>query len=115
MSGPVGGGVQGQGEQIVGSVQLDLVAKPNGAHRAEVAAYTPAAEIDQVFRVHELIVGESALFCATGISDSPLLPGCRLVGHRVETHSILMRSRSGTVRRIHATHDLDRKVVPLRA
>jgi len=84
------------------------------AHRAEVAAYTSVAEMDQVFRVHELIVGESALFCATGISDSPLLPGCRLVGHRVETHSILMRSRSGTVRRIHATHDLDRKVVPLR-
>lgn len=86
----------------------------NEEHRAEVAAVTPAAEMNQVFRVHELIVGESALFCATGISDSPLLPGCRLVGHRVETHSILMRSRSGTVRRIHATHDLDRKVVPLR-
>ncbi|MCB1276424.1 fructose-bisphosphatase class II family protein [Prosthecobacter sp.] len=85
------------------------------AHRAEVAAQTSVAEMNQVFRVHELIVGESALFCATGISDSPLLPGCRLVGHRVETHSILMRSRSGTVRRIHAVHDLDRKVVPLRA
>jgi len=85
------------------------------AHRAEVAAQVSASELNQVFRVHELIVGESALFCATGISDSPLLPGCRLVGHRVETHSILMRSRSGTVRRIHAVHDLDRKVVPLRA
>jgi fructose-1,6-bisphosphatase II len=85
------------------------------AHRAEVAAQVSAAELNQVFRVHELIVGESALFCATGISDSPLLPGCRLFGHRVETHSILMRTRSGTVRRIHAVHDLDRKVVPLRA
>jgi fructose-1,6-bisphosphatase II len=38
-----------------------------------------------------------------------------LFGHRVETHSILMRARSGTVRRIHSVHDLDRKVVPLRA
>jgi fructose-1,6-bisphosphatase II len=85
------------------------------AHRAEVAAQVSASELNQVFRVHELIVGESALFCATGISDSPLLLGCRFVGHRVETHSILMRSRSGTVRRIHAVHDLDRKVVPLRA
>jgi len=84
------------------------------AHRAEVAATTSAAEMNQVFRSDDLIMGESALFCATGISDSPLLPGVKLIGHRVETHSILMRSRSGTVRHIHASHDLNRKVVPLR-
>jgi fructose-1,6-bisphosphatase II len=42
------------------------------------------------------------------------MPGVKIIGHRVETHSILMRSRSGTVRRIHASHDLDKKVVPLR-
>lgn len=85
------------------------------AHKAEVAAQVTAEELSKVYRVDELITGESALFCATGISDSPLLPGCRLFGHRVETHSILMRSRSGTVRRIQAVHDLDRKMVPLRA
>jgi fructose-1,6-bisphosphatase II len=60
------------------------------------------------------VIGDSALFCATGISDSPLLPGVKLIGHRAETHSILMRARSGTVRHITATHNLDRKVVPLR-
>lgn len=87
----------------------------NDEHRAEVAAGVPADEMNKVFRVNDLIVGDSALFCATGISDSPLVPGCRLFGHRVETHSILMRARSGTVRRIHSVHDLDRKVVPLRA
>lgn len=83
-------------------------------HRAEVAATTSEEEMTRVFRSDDLIMGESALFCATGISDSPLLPGVKLIGHRVETHSILMRSRSGTVRHIHASHDLDRKVVPLR-
>jgi fructose-1,6-bisphosphatase II len=83
-------------------------------HRAEIIAEVGEEELNKVFRIDDLILGESALFCATGISDSPLLPGCRLVGHRVETHSILMRARSGTVRRIHAVHDLDRKVVPLR-
>ena len=63
----------------------------------------------------DLIEGDSALFCATGISDSPLVPGVKLTGnHRAETHSILMRARSGTVRRIHATHDLNRKLIPLR-
>jgi fructose-1,6-bisphosphatase II len=66
------------------------------------------------YHVDDLIAGDSALFCATGISDSPLVPGVKLVGHRAETHSILMRARSGTVRRIHATHDLDKKFIPLR-
>lgn len=67
------------------------------------------------YHVDDLIEGDSALFCATGISDSPLVPGVKLTGyHRAETHSILMRARSGTVRRIHATHDLNRKLIPLR-
>ncbi|TDU72803.1 fructose-1,6-bisphosphatase II [Prosthecobacter fusiformis] len=86
----------------------------NEEHRAEVAATTSEAEMNQVFRSDDLIMGESALFCATGISDSPLLPGVKIIGHRIETHSILMRSRSGTVRHIHASHDLNRKVVPIR-
>jgi fructose-1,6-bisphosphatase II len=84
------------------------------AERAAVLKEISAADLDRVWTIDELVRGQSAIFCATGISDSPLLPGCRLVGHRVETHSILMRARSGTVRRIHAVHDLDRKVVPLR-
>lgn len=83
-------------------------------HRAEVVAQVGEAELTRVFRSDDLVMGESALFCATGISDSPLLPGVKLIGHQVETHSILMRARSGTVRRIHAVHQLDRKVVPLR-
>lgn len=86
----------------------------NEEHRAEVAATTSEEEMNRTFRSDDLIFGESALFCATGISDSPLLPGVKIIGHRIETHSILMRSRSGTIRHIHASHDLDRKVVPLR-
>jgi len=84
-------------------------------HRKEVAASVSAEEMKRVFRVDDLVVGESALFCATGISDSALLPGIKVTGHRAETHSILMRARSGTVRHIHAIHDLDRKIIPLRS
>lgn len=83
-------------------------------HRAEVAAVADPADMTRVFRSGDLVVGDSALFCATGISDSPLLPGVNMTARHVETHSILMRARSGTVRRIHAQHHLDRKVVPLR-
>ena len=54
-------------------------------------------------------------FCATGITDGELLPGVRyganLPGHppgRIETSSLMMRSKSGTIREIHSTHQLDR-------
>ena len=64
--------------------------------------------------MNDLVAGESALFCATGISDSALLPGIKLIGHHAETHSILMRARSRTVRHIHAVHDLNHKVIGVR-
>ncbi len=85
------------------------------AHRAEVAAVVPPEDLTRVFRIDDLVVGESALFCATGISDSTLLPGIKIIGHRAETNSILMRARSRTVRHIHAVHDLDHKAIPLRS
>ncbi len=84
-------------------------------HRAEVAALVPPEDLERVYSVDELVEGESALFCATGISDSALLPGIKLIGHRAETHSILMRARSRTVRHIHAVHHLDHKSFPLRS
>jgi fructose-1,6-bisphosphatase II len=84
-------------------------------HRAEVAAAVTPEEMERIFRVDDLVVGESALFCATGISDSAMLPGIKVTGHRAETHSVLMRARSGTVRHIRAIHDLDRKIIPLRS
>jgi fructose-1,6-bisphosphatase II len=83
-------------------------------HLEEVAAMVPAGDLTRVFRAQDLVLGDSALFCATGITDSSLLPGVKLIGHRAETHSILMRARSGTVRHIQAVHHLDRKVAPLR-
>jgi fructose-1,6-bisphosphatase II len=85
------------------------------SHQAEVARQVPPEEMNRVFRVNDLVVGDSALFCATGISDSALLPGIKVIGHRAETHSILMRARSRTVRRIHAVHHLDNKSIPLRS
>jgi fructose-1,6-bisphosphatase II len=69
----------------------------------------------RVFGVDDLIQGESAIFCATGISDSSLLPGVKLTGHKATTHSILMRARSRTIRYIQAVHDLRHKTIHLRS
>lgn len=63
----------------------------------------------QVFRLDELAKG-SVMFCATGVTDGPLLKGVRtLPGQRAHTHSIVMRSQTGTVRRIEAEHDFNIK------
>lgn len=76
--------------------------------------FTPA-EIARCYTRDELVAGESAIFCATGISDSPLLPGVKLVGNTAITHSILMRARSKTVRYIRAVHNLTQKTVRTRS
>jgi fructose-1,6-bisphosphatase II len=71
------------------------------------------AELARVFQVEDLVHGTSALFCATGISDSSLLPGVKLTGQSAITHSILMRARSRTIRYIRAVHDLGYKTIHL--
>lgn len=72
-------------------------------------------ELTGVFRSEDLVWGDSCIFCATGISDSPLIPGVKLMGKKAITHSILMRSRSRTVRYIRAIHDLEHKTIHLRS
>ena len=51
-------------------------------------------ELERISQVDELVMGDSALFCATGLSDSALLPGVQLIGKKAITHSILMRARA---------------------
>jgi fructose-1,6-bisphosphatase class II len=61
------------------------------------------------FTRDELAKG-SVMFCATGITDGPLLQGVRMLPrNRAHTHSIVMRSVTGTVRRITAEHNFDVK------
>jgi fructose-1,6-bisphosphatase II len=83
--------------------------------RARLRAELGDAELARVYRVDDLVHGESSLFCATGISDSSLLPGVKLTGQKAITHSILMRARSRAIRYIRAVHDLAHKTIHLRS
>jgi fructose-1,6-bisphosphatase II len=85
------------------------------AERRRLQTEVGAAELCQVFQVDDLVQGDSAVFCATGISDSWLLPGVKLTGRKAITHSILMRARSRTIRYIRAVHDLGHKTIHLRS
>jgi fructose-1,6-bisphosphatase II len=83
--------------------------------RSSLREHLSEAELTRVFGVDDLVHGESAMFCATGISDSSLLPGVRLTGQKAITHSILMRAHSRTIRYIRAVHDLGHKTIHLRS
>jgi fructose-1,6-bisphosphatase II len=85
------------------------------AERAQLASSLSEEDLRRTWHVNDLIQGDSSIFCATGISDSPLLPGVKLIGSTAITHSILMRARSRTVRYIRAVHDLDHKTIHLRS
>jgi fructose-1,6-bisphosphatase II len=85
------------------------------AERAVLRKQWSDAELARVFGVDDLVHGDSSLFCATGISDSWLLPGVKLTGQSAITHSILMRARSRTIRYIRAVHDLGHKTIHLRS
>lgn len=64
---------------------------------------------DKIFQLEELAQG-SVMFCATGVTDGPLLKGVRLLpGGRGQTESIVMRSQTGTVRRVIAEHNFSKK------
>ncbi len=70
------------------------------------AAVEAGYRLDQVLTCHDLVKGENAFFSATGVTDGDVLQGVRYQGDRgATTESLVMRSRSGTVRRIHARHD----------
>jgi fructose-1,6-bisphosphatase II len=63
-------------------------------------------DLDHVFPIHELASGD-VMFAATGVTDGFLLRGVRYTGSGAETHSIVMRSRSGTVRFLHTRHHFE--------
>jgi fructose-1,6-bisphosphatase II len=60
-------------------------------------------DLDRVLDVNDLVRGD-AYFAATGITDGELLRGVRYFPGGASTSSLVMRSRSGTIRRIEATH-----------
>jgi fructose-1,6-bisphosphatase II / sedoheptulose-1,7-bisphosphatase len=70
-------------------------------------------DLDRVYGLEELAKGD-VMFTATGVTDGTMLKGVRRIGNRLTTQSIVMRSKTGTVRVIEADHNVPVKtgVVP---
>jgi len=91
---------------IKGDFQGVLVPRNDGD--IERAKKMGIADINKVYSMDELASGD-VMFVATGVTDGSLLKGVQFKPWGAITSSIIMRSKSGTVRHISAEHNFDRK------
>jgi fructose-1,6-bisphosphatase II len=63
---------------------------------------------DHVLLTDDLVAGDDVFFVATGITDGELMKGVRYRAGGASTHSLVMRSRSGTIRSITSDHKLQK-------
>jgi fructose-1,6-bisphosphatase II len=66
-------------------------------------------DLDQVLTQDDLVKSDDVFFAATGITGGELLRGVRYRGDFAETYSIMMRSKSGTMRRFESHHHIGMK------
>jgi fructose-1,6-bisphosphatase II len=69
------------------------------------AALEQGYDLERQFTKDDLVKGDDCFFSATGVTDGDVLQGVRYLGRTATTESIVMRSRSGTVRRVRAEHN----------
>jgi fructose-1,6-bisphosphatase II len=72
------------------------------------AAIAAGLDLDKVYSTEDLVGGEDVFFAATGVSTGEMLKGVRYFAGGAQTHSMAMRSRSGTIRWIDSWHNFER-------
>jgi fructose-1,6-bisphosphatase II len=65
-------------------------------------------DLNRVYMTDDLVRGDNVFFAATGITDGELLHGVHYQGSMATTDSLVLRSRTGTIRHIQATHPLEK-------
>ena len=84
------------------------VFKPRNDEEIIRAREMGVQDINKVFSIDEL-AGGNVLFCATGVTDGNFLDGVKFKSWGAKTHSVVMRSKSGTIRDVRADHYFDKK------
>lgn len=90
-----------------GDIQARFVYK-NNKDREKILE-TGESDPDRIYNLSDLIRGQDVMVAATGITDGELLEGVRYFSGGAETNSIVMRSKTHTLRYITATHQFDHK------
>jgi fructose-1,6-bisphosphatase II len=88
-----------------GALQAKLWPKDDAERQKALDA---GHDLSRVLRTDDLVAGDNAFFAATGVTDGSLLRGVRYRSGGVATQSIVMRSKSGTIRMIDGMHRLEK-------
>src|SRR5262249_32808305 len=108
----MGGG--GSPEAVVTAAALeclggDIQCKVWPRHRDErPQAEKPGRGLDRGAAIDDLVRGNDVFFALTGVTDGELVKGVHYFPHGATTETLVMRSRSGTVRRIQSTHNFEK-------
>jgi fructose-1,6-bisphosphatase II len=108
-------GIGGAPEGVISAAALRCmggdfqgILKPRNSEEIARAAKMGISDMNKVFKIDELARG-NVMFCATGVTSGNFLEGVKFKAWGAITHSIVMRSGSGTVRHITAEHHFDTK------
>ncbi len=88
-----------------GGLQTRLAPKDDDERRKALDA---GHDLDRVLTADDLVTSDNVFFVATGITDGELVRGVRYRGGGATTHSLVMRSKSGTIRSIKSEHRLSK-------
>jgi fructose-1,6-bisphosphatase class II len=108
-------GIGGAPEGVIAAAALQClggdfqgILKPRNQGEIERALKMGIDDINRIFKINDLARG-NVMFCATGVTDGNFLDGVRFKSWGCTTHSLVMRSESGTIRHIRAEHHFDKK------
>jgi fructose-1,6-bisphosphatase II len=88
--------------RALGGAMLGRLAPQSDEEKAVIES--AGVEVKRILTSDEIVASDRIYFAATGITHSPLLGSIRYLGRRVETHSLLLRSETGTRRFIQGEH-----------
>ncbi len=88
-----------------GEIQGRLWARDDAERKAATEA---GYNLDRKLTTDDLVAGDNCFFAATGITDGDLIRGVHFNAQGATTQSLVMRSRSGTVRLVNANHRIDK-------
>jgi fructose-1,6-bisphosphatase II len=88
-----------------GAIQAKLAPKDDEERQKAIDA---GYDLEKILNTEDLVSGDNVFFCATGVTDGDLLQGVHYYPGGCTTQSIVMRSKSGTVRMIEAYHRLSK-------
>lgn len=94
--------------QCIGGSMLGRLVFRNDDERARADKWG-ITDYDKIYTTNELAKPDNVMFAATGVTSGTMLPGVRRYAGGAVTHSIVMRSKSGTTRYIKSKHDFTRK------